>query len=314
MEHQVNETLTDSQVTAPSGSNANLLDGLSAVGLVGGAIASVVMNNVAAAAIPVAAAVGLHMVNRRQLATEMAQKQETAIAQMVHQINQHQAILTDYLQKFQQETTNQLNQQSQTQENNRQSLSQSLAQQADAFKQQLTTLQANMAETQEGMKDDHQQLVKVVGVLREMVNHSHTIAADPSKAEAYYQRGLNHQALGDRVEAQRDFSEAIRLNGELAGAYYQRGVIYAELGNRKPAVEDLRQAAKLYFEQGDLEHYHRARDLGKEFYDLQHPFPGEEKRAEMSEPVVTPVEVDPEAAPKPLLEKETGITAGNLFD
>jgi tetratricopeptide (TPR) repeat protein len=245
----------------------------------------------------------------------MAQQQETAIAQVVQQVNQHQAAIADYLQKLQQETTYQLQLQIQSQENNRQSLSQSLAQQADHFKQQLMSLQAATSQTQEAMQAEHQQLVNVVGVLREMVNHSHTIEADPNQAEAYYQRGLNHQALGDRREAQRDFSEAIRLKGELAGAYYQRGVISAELGNRKPAVEDLRQAAKLYFEQGDLDHYHRARDLGKEFYDLQNPFPGEEAQAETPEPVLTAIaELGQGQAPKPLLEKEAGITVSNLFD
>lgn len=313
MENQVNETVTD-QVQAPSASNANLWDGLSVAALVGGAIASVAVNNVAAASVPIAAAVGIHIYNRRQLATEMAQKQETAIAQLVGQMNQQQTALTEYLQKFQQETAMQLQQQGQTQESNRQALAQSLSQQAEAFKQQLAALQGETQQSQDGIKEDHQQLVGVVTVLREMVNHSHTIEADP-KADAYYQRGLNHQALGDRVEAQRDFSEAIRLNAELAGAYFQRGVIYAEQGNRKPAVEDLRQAAKLYFEQGDLDHYHRARDLGKEFYDLQHPFPGADLQHETTEPVViAPNDGDEDQPLKPLLEKESEVTAGNLFD
>ncbi|MGL5035338.1 MAG: tetratricopeptide repeat protein [Microcystaceae cyanobacterium] len=313
MENQVNETVTD-QAQAPSGSNANTLDVVSAVGLVGGAIAPFFIQNVAAVSIPIAAAVGIHIYNRRQLAVEMSQKQETAIAALVGQMNQQQTALTEYLQKSQQETAMQLQQQGQTQAKDRQALSQSLGQQAEMFKQQLAALQGETQQSQDGIKEDHQQLVGVVTVLREMVNHSHTIEADP-KSDAYYQRGLNHQALGDRVEAQRDFSEAIRLNAELAGAYFQRGVIYAEQGNRKPAVEDLRQAAKLYFEQGDLDHYHRARDLGKEFYDLQHPFPGADLQMETPEPVaIAPKDGDQDESIKPLLEKESEVTAGNLFD
>lgn len=311
MEHPIeNQT-----ATTPANSSANLLDGLSAVGLVGGAIASFVTNNVAAAAVPIAVAVGLHIKNRRDLAQEMAQKQETAIAQVVQSINQHQAALTEYLQKFQQETQGQQNQLRQLQESNQQQLSKNLADQVNALQQLIAGLKQDTQETTQALDDQHKALEVVVGELRQMENASRVIEANP-KAEAYYQRGLSHQRLGDRAEALVDYTKAISLNPELAAAFYNRGVVYAELGDRKPAVEDLRQAAKLYFEQGDLDNYHRARDLGKEFYDLQHPFPGEEERAatatETSDRVVE-LDEDGDEIRKPLVEDD-GITVGNLFD
>lgn len=312
MENSVNTNDTASPST--TGSQANLLDGLSVLGLVVGAGASVAMNNVAAGVVPVALGVGLHIVNRRQLATEMAQKQEAAIASVIQQVTQHQTALTEYLQKFQGEMTTQLQQQSQTQEANHQSLVQSLAEQAEAFKQQLAALQGETTQTQTAMKADHQSLTEVVGVLRSMVNHSHRIEANPEQAEAYYQRGLNHQSLGDREEALRDYSEAIRRNEALAGAYYQRGIIHAELSNRKQAVEDLRQAAKLYFEQGDLDNYHRARDLGKEFYDAQNPLLADDVPAVTPESIAVTGEGDEDNSHEPLLKQESGVTAGNLFD
>jgi len=289
--------------TAPASSSAKMLDGLSAVGLVSGAIASFVTNNVAAAAVPIAVAVGLHIKNRRDLALEVSQKQETAIAQVKQNINQHQAALTEYLQKFQQETQAQQTQLRQLQEAGQKQLSQNLV---------------NHQQTTQALAIKHQDLAVVVGELRQMESASHIIEVDP-KAEAYYQRGLSRQRLGDRAEALIDYSAAIKLNEELAAAYYHRGVVHAELGNRKPAVEDLRQAAKLYFEQGDLDNYHRARDLGKEFYDLQHPFPGEDHQAaaiaqkELAKASVASGSEDSDEGIKPL-EGDDGITVGSLFD
>lgn len=311
MEHPIeNQT-----ATTPTNSSANLLDGLSAVGLVGGAIAAFVTQQTAAAAVPIAVAVGLHIKNRRDLAQEMAQKQDIAIAQVVQSINQHQAALTDYLQKFQQDTQGQQHQLRQLQESNQQQLSKNLADQVKTLQQLIAGLKQDTQETTQSLDEQHKALEAIVGELRQMENASRVIEADP-KAEAYYQRGLSHQRLGDRAEALVDYTKAINLNPELAVAYYNRGVVYAELGDRKPAVEDLRQAAKLYFDQGDLDNYHRARDLGKEFYDLQHPFPGEDERAAVATETrdrVVELDEDGDEIRKPLVADD-GITVGSLFD
>ena len=304
--------------TAPASSSAKMLDGLSAVGLVGGAIASFVTNNMAAAAVPIAVAVGLHIKNRRDLALEVSQKQETAIAQVVQNINQHQASQTEYLQKFQKETQGQQSQLRQHQEAGQKQLAQNLADQVTQLKQLIAGLTQNTEATTQNLDQQHKALEVIVNELRQMESASHVIEVDP-KAEAYYQRGLSRQRLGDRAEALIDYSAAIKLNEELAAAYYHRGVVHAELGNRKPAVEDLRQAAKLYFEQGDLDNYHRARDLGKEFYDLQHPFPGEDRQAaaiaqkEFAKASIASGSEDSDEGIKPL-EEDDGITVGSLFD
>ena len=324
--------------TAPASSSANkanMLDGLSvALPVVGGAIA-LVANNLTAVAIPIAVAMGLglQIKNRRdlalevsqkqetaiaQLALEVSQKQETAIAQVKQNINQHQAALTEYLQKFQQETQGQQTQLRQHQEAGQKQLAQNLADQVTQLKQLIAGLTQNTEATTQNLDQQHKALEVIVNELRQMESASHVIEVDP-KAEAYYQRGLSRQRLGDRAEALIDYSAAIKLNEELAAAYYHRGVVHAELGNRKPAVEDLRQAAKLYFEQGDLDNYHRARDLGKEFYDLQHPFPGEDHQAaaiaqkEFAKASVASVFEDNDEGIKPL-EEDDGITVGSLFD
>ena len=316
MENQVNEQGAATS-TESSGYNANLWDGLSGVALIGGAIAGSVTGNVAAGVVPVAAAVGLHIVNRRQLQTHLLENQAAASTQLVNLVNQNQATIQEYLQKFQSETQATLAQQQQAIASNKTALTQALETKATALNGQLTAFQAEAEQTHAGLDEKHQALVAVVNELRQMENCSHTIEADP-KADAYYQRGLSHKRLGDRSEAIRDFSEAIRLNGELADAYYHRGIVYAELGTRQLATDDLRQAYKLYFDQGDLDNYDRARQLHKEFYD---------GTGEVTEDLVAAAATngeksgnghgtyiaDPDREIKPLLEQESGTTAANLF-
>ncbi|MFM7383807.1 MAG: hypothetical protein ACKO1W_12255, partial [Microcystaceae cyanobacterium] len=106
MENSVNTN--DVASPAKTRSNANLLDGFSVAGLIAGAGASVI--NVTAGVSLVAAAVGINLYNRRQVAMEMAQKQEAAIAGVIQQVTQHQTALTEYLQKLQGEMTTQLQQ------------------------------------------------------------------------------------------------------------------------------------------------------------------------------------------------------------
>ena len=314
MENQVNEQGATTP-TESTGYNANLWDGLSGVALIGGAIASVALPaNPAAGVIPIAAAVGLHIVNRRQLQTHLLESQATASTQVVNLVNQNQATIQEYLQKFQSETQATLAQQQQAIASNQTTLTQALQEKATAISGELSAFQTAAEQTHAGLDQKHQALVDVVNELRQMENCSHTIEANP-KADAYYQRGLSHKRLCDRNEAVRDFTEAIHLNGELADAYYHRGVVYAELGTRQLATDDLRQAYKLYFNQGDLDNYDRARQLHKEFYD---------GTGAATEDLVAAASddsgnghdayiADPDREIKPLLDQESETTAANLF-
>jgi len=313
MENQVNEQTTPSEGAAY---NPTLWDGLSGVALIGGAIAGGITGNVAAGVVPVAAAVGLHLYNRRELQTHLLENQAAASTQLVNLVNQNQATIQDYLQKFQSETQASLAQQQQAIAANQTAVTQELDAKATALRAELSAFQAEAEQTHAGLDDKHQSLVDVVNELRQMENCSHTIEADP-KADAYYLRGLSHKRLGDRTEAVRDFSEAIRLNGKLADAYYHRGIVYAELGTRQLATDDLRQAYKLYFDQGDLDNYDRARQLHKEFYDdagqvtedLVAAATNGEANGNGHEAYIA----DPDREIKPLLEQESETTAANLF-
>ncbi|MBD2654169.1 tetratricopeptide repeat protein [Synechocystis sp. FACHB-383] len=306
MENQVNEqTVTSQGNGAPTtGYKSGLWDGLSVVALIGGAIASVVLPaNPAAGVIPVAAGVGLHLFNRKQLEQHLLANQQATAAQIVQLVNQNQAHLQEYLQKFQGDVHTSLGQQQQA----------IAANQANLTK----AFRATAAQTHEILDHQHQDLVAVVQELRTMETCTQSIAAYPH-AEAYYQRGLSHFRLEDWTEAVRDCTEAIRLRGDLAGAFHHRGMAYARLDNRKQATDDLRQAYKLYFDQGDLDNYEVARALHKQYYEG----PVEDLELEMeATAAMAPADgvgheayiADPDREIKPLLTEESNTTAANLF-
>ncbi len=118
------------------------------------------------------------------------------------------------------------------------------------------------------LNTEQKQIEEVLDYLRQIEKNTQVIQVNPSHAKAYYNRGLTHQRLGDAEAAVLDYSEAIRINENYAKAYHNRGVARSTLGDRKGAVEDLRTAAKLFFEQGDISSYQRARDLAKRIHDV----------------------------------------------
>ncbi|MBE9202636.1 tetratricopeptide repeat protein [Synechocystis salina LEGE 06099] len=318
MENQVNEqTVTSQGNGAPTtGYKSGIWDGLSVVALIGGAIASVVLPaNPAAGVIPVAAGVGLHLFNRKQLEQHLLANQQATAAQVVQLVNQNQAHLQEYLQKFQGDVQTSLGQQQQAIAANQANLTKTLQEQSVALQGELQAFQATAAQTHESLEHQHQDLVALVSELRTMEGCTQSIAGYPH-AEAYYQRGLSHYRLEDWTEAVRDCTEAIRLRGDLAGAFHHRGMAYARLDNRKQATDDLRQAYKLYFDQGDLENYEIARALHKQYYEG--PVADLELEAP---PVTTPTDgvgheayiADPDREIKPLLAEESDTTAANLF-
>jgi len=97
---------------------------------------------------------------------------------------------------------------------------------------------------------------------------------NPQDAETYVKRGIvrSEMALysGDSYSNYRtaieDFNQALRLNPQNAEAYIKRGTVRYEVapysgnsyGVYREAVEDLHKAAKLFFAQGDIDHYQQA--------------------------------------------------------
>ena len=60
---------------------------------------------------------------------------------------------------------------------------------------------------------------------------------------ALHQRGLTHQAMGQRQLALADFNQALESNSGAVWVRFNRGQLFAEMGLYQPAIEDLHMAA-----------------------------------------------------------------------
>jgi tetratricopeptide (TPR) repeat protein len=81
--------------------------------------------------------------------------------------------------------------------------------------------------------------------------------------ESYYRRGLELEKRGEYKDAISAYAEALRVNPNYGKAYMQLGVVLAHAGQKQQAISHLRTATKLFFESGDLESYHIARELSE---------------------------------------------------
>lgn len=296
----------DTMQELKSDNKLDIVETLSVIGSIGGAIASVISQQIvfASIAIPLSLSVTLNLLNRRRLLDASSQSNQTAIAQIVRenfktqeqvgtqasQLTQLQQLTTrkNGEQNKVETLTQQLAELGQSQNNYNLAIAQvrqenvetqakfeTLTQQL-AELQQLTTnnflvesqSNKNLNEYTQTLLNEQAKLAKTVDCLREIETCSQTIRLNPNHATAYYNRGLSYERLEDQEAAIGDYSEAIRLNPSYVEAYHSRGLIRAALGNKKGAVNDLRTAAKLFFEQGDIANYQIAKDFGKQLYQI----------------------------------------------
>jgi len=218
---------------------------LSVLGSIGGSIASVVTQQVVFASIPLSLSIALNLVNRRHILDSIHQNNQTAITQLREESREQSTetrfrfgTLTEQLAQIQQLTTD------------------------------LGQGHSNLQDYTQNLHQEQKKIADIVSCLREIETCTQNIRINPNYAEAYYNRGIAYQNLGEKQGAIGDYTEAIRINPSYADAYYNRGLIYADLGDKKGGVEDLREAAKLFFEEGDIASYQKARDLSKNFHEL----------------------------------------------
>ena len=100
-----------------------------------------------------------------------------------------------------------------------------------------------------------------------IADYSETIRLNPQHADAYNNRGVEYQALGELDQALADYSEAIRLDPDYAIAYSNRGALREMQGDYNGAFADNDRAIRLdsrsteayygrggsYYHQGDLD-------------------------------------------------------------
>ncbi|MGK7957365.1 MAG: tetratricopeptide repeat protein [Crocosphaera sp.] len=279
---------------------SDIFDILSGVGLVGGAVGSF-FGNAAFAAIPISFSLALQIANRRQLKVELAQMQQSSVMQMTEQMNNNQAVILEQFQQLKQDSENSLTQQKQKFQTTTHELSDKIANNQESVNQ-LKVEKDELNQFAASLESKLTTVQNVVKTLQQIENFSQIIRSNPEGAEAYYQRGLNHQKLGDKTGAIEDYTEALHTDSTYAKAYHSRGVLLAEIGNKKQAVEDLRLATKYYFEQGDIESYEQARNLSKEFYEVRSA-------------LVNTETVETKASQEEMPEESTDlVTVGGLFD
>lgn len=303
----------------------NILDIVSGVCLVGGSIASVVTQQVAVAAIPISAAVGLSLFSRRQMIAQLQQAQNHSMKQLSELVYTLEGNVSADMGQLRQDINNTLQNSLQQQTKLHQDDVNGLNLRLDQLNQAHTTLEAShegLTQSHVNLSEHHQQLndfaqnmdaqlkkiEDVVGELRQIDNFTQSIRSNPNEAEIFYRRGLSHQNLGDKEEAVADYTEAIKLNPTHAKAYHNRGILLADLGKKQKAAEDVRLAAKFYFEQGDLDSYDQARELSKELYAVR----SNEIEPQLIIPDKVELDTQEEAALK--AELPTIIPLGALFN
>ena len=206
----------------------NMAETIALVGSVGGSIASIFVEEIALASIPLSACVALNLINRQRLLNLIDAKNEKAIAT--------------------------LSQQNQNDHNN-------IRERAAQIEQSIREIQ-NKSETD---RNDISQQLQQIDLDIQKINSQYAQLASKTAqmvqsttsgpAELYYQNANSYQQMGELELAISEYTKAIEIDDSHAEAYVGRSLLFADMGKQQEAVDDLRQAAKSYFDREDLENY-----------------------------------------------------------
>jgi tetratricopeptide (TPR) repeat protein len=219
-----------------------------------GVIASVAMNNPIFASIPLMVGVGCNLVSRKQFNDSLVEaynNQQQIINELVAKLDANHGELTTKLRENHTDLANRV-------EKLQLSMQDSLSQQQEQVNSEIQRLELQ-----------HQDLNNVVSNIKDVESISQELRSQPDSANFFYQRGLSYEKLGNHTGAIENYTEAIKKDSSLAKAYHKRGVLYLDSGVKQKAVDDLRKAALLYFEQGDIDSYHLAREMSRNIYELR---------------------------------------------
>ena len=223
-----------------------------------GAIASVVTQNIAFASLPLTVGVGCNLFSRKQhhdALLEVLNTQQVTIEQLQEKLEENKIAISEQLQEKLVENRREAG-------NLIEGVKSSLADNLEEQKQDLT-------KELKRLDMQYQELNKQVATLEQVENLSQNIGIEENSALFFYERGLGYEKLGNQEGAIKDYTQAIKEDSTLAKAYHKRGVIYMAQSQKQKAVDDLRKAALLYFEQGDIESYHQAREMSRNIHDLR---------------------------------------------
>jgi tetratricopeptide (TPR) repeat protein len=248
----------------------NTVEIIAAIGSVGGSIASVVINQAALASIPLSLTIALNLANRRRLLNQMEQGHQAAIAQLTHSGENHQKLIERLTEQGKNDriVITQLVEQGKAHQTSLEVLTMKLAENQKTLTAELDKRTQELQDSTQALDLKQQQIQEFTERLHTIETRSRAIQANVNAAEAHFERGAIHQQLGDLEVALEDYTTAIRLNPNHADAYYNRGLIRSQIEERQKAIADLRAATNLYFDQGDLANYEKAKDLAKQIHAL----------------------------------------------
>jgi Flp pilus assembly protein TadD len=77
------------------------------------------------------------------------------------------------------------------------------------------------------------------------------IKLNPNYTEAYYNRAVAANKIGEYQKAIADHQQAIKLKPNYAEAYGNLGLVYQTVGDKRQAIKHLKQAATLFKQQNN---------------------------------------------------------------
>lgn len=241
--------------------------GLTGLGVsVMGVIASVALNNPIFASIPLTIGIGCNFLSRKQFNDSLVEAyntQQETINELMSKLEANHLKLNNNLIE------------------NKTNLANDIEKIQLSIKDSLNKQQKDIGSEIKRLDLQYQDLKNVVDNIKELEDTTQEIRSQPNSADFFYQRGLSFEKLSNYTGAIEDYTEAIKKNPSFAKAYHKRGVLYLDDGAKQKAVDDLRKAALLYFEQGDIDSYHQAREMSRNIHDLR-----KESNGKVSEMIV----------------------------
>ena len=229
----------------------NIAEAVSVVGSIGGTVAAIYLEKIFLASVPLSACVALNLINRKRLLNLATIENNKAIAQLIEHNQNDRANLIEQMMEIQHSVSNQKTRYDIDYQN---------------VSQQLTQIDANSSKNMQELQSQYDELAAKVTNLNQITISSQ--AGSLNSAQLYCQNAHGYKQMGEKQKAIEEYTKAIKIDAEYAEAYLSRGILYTELGSKKAAVEDLRNAARLYFEQGDLDNYQKAKNMTQEIHQL----------------------------------------------
>ncbi|AUC61353.1 hypothetical protein AA637_09405 [Cyanobacterium sp. HL-69] len=136
------------------------------------------------------------------------------------------------------------------------------------FNERLNNVKDSLDQNVSALNGETKEIKEIVSNLRQVEILSQELRVKPDSASFFYERGNSHSKLGNISGAIADYTEAIKKDGDYAEAYHKRGILYLDSGAKQKAVDDLRKASLLYFEKGEIDSYHQAREMSKNVHEI----------------------------------------------